>query len=95
MARIAWRSSCETPGKPHGIINMAVATLNGMFHEEMPKFLSSKVAMDHRKVDGPWLEEFQHPVFKNYPSKEGLPHFVACRNMGKKAAGQSWRLMIS
>ncbi|KAJ6887160.1 hypothetical protein NC651_027494 [Populus alba x Populus x berolinensis] len=31
-----------------------------------------------QKVDGPWLEEFLHPVFKNYPSKEGLPHFVAC-----------------
>ena len=42
----------NTSGEPHGIINMGVATLNGMFHEEMPRFLSSKVAMDHRKLMG-------------------------------------------
>ncbi|KAJ6376612.1 hypothetical protein OIU76_025713 [Salix suchowensis] len=39
-------------GEPRGIINLGAATLNGMFHEDLPKFLSSKVAIDHRKLMG-------------------------------------------
>ncbi|KAJ6770639.1 INGRESSION PROTEIN FIC1 [Salix purpurea] len=39
-------------GEPRGIMNLGAATLNGMFHEDLPKFLSSKVAIDHRKLMG-------------------------------------------
>ncbi|KAG8657249.1 hypothetical protein MANES_03G054250v8 [Manihot esculenta] len=43
----------RTPaGEPMGILNIGVATLNGMFCEELPKFLSSVSAVDYRRLMG-------------------------------------------
>ncbi|KAJ9164427.1 hypothetical protein P3X46_024004 [Hevea brasiliensis] len=39
-------------GEPMGILNIGVAKLNGVFHQEIPKFLSLDFALDHRRLMG-------------------------------------------